>query len=65
MVKVHYFFDPLCGWCFGATALIDAINNMDNVELILLKGQPITRLALPLSLFSLILFSLALLKFFL
>ena len=38
MVKVHYFFDPLCGWCFGATALIDAINNMDNVELILHPG---------------------------
>lgn len=38
MVKVHYFFDPLCGWCFGATDLIDVLNNRDDLEIILHPG---------------------------
>ncbi|MGU3847546.1 DsbA family protein, partial [Vibrio diabolicus] len=24
MVTVHYFFDPMCGWCYGASPLIEA-----------------------------------------
>lgn len=43
MVKVHYFFDPLCGWCFGATTLIDVVKNMPNVELILHPGGMLKR----------------------
>ncbi|EOD5239980.1 DsbA family protein, partial [Vibrio parahaemolyticus] len=25
MVTVHYFFDPMCGWCYGASPLIEAL----------------------------------------
>jgi putative protein-disulfide isomerase len=43
MVKIHYFFDPLCGWCFGATALVDVIKDMPQVELILHPGGMLAR----------------------
>ncbi|WP_076540031.1 DsbA family protein [Shewanella sp. UCD-KL21] len=35
MVTVHYFYDPMCGWCYGATALIEAVasNNKFNLNL--------------------------------
>ncbi|MBC8797188.1 DsbA family protein [Shewanella algae] len=26
MVRLHYFFDPLCGWCHGAAPLIHALS---------------------------------------
>jgi putative protein-disulfide isomerase len=34
MVKVHYFFDPMCGWCYGATSLLAAMaaNSEINLE---------------------------------
>ncbi|WP_221801556.1 DsbA family protein [Oceanobacter mangrovi] len=25
MTTVHYFYDPMCGWCYGATALINEL----------------------------------------
>ena len=25
MITVHYFYDPMCGWCYGATSLIDEL----------------------------------------
>lgn len=25
MVRAHYFYDPMCGWCFGATTLISIL----------------------------------------
>ena len=24
-MQVHYLFDPLCGWCYGAAPLVRAI----------------------------------------
>ncbi|BDX03439.1 DsbA family protein [Marinomonas pontica] len=32
MVKVHYFFDPMCGWCYGATSLIEILAEMTEFE---------------------------------
>ncbi|GLS91529.1 DsbA family protein [Psychromonas marina] len=42
MVKIHYFFDPMCGWCFGSTALIKAIKQQ-GIELELHPGGMIER----------------------
>ncbi|MCY0966650.1 DsbA family protein [Parathalassolituus penaei] len=25
MVRAHYFYDPMCGWCFGATTLVSIL----------------------------------------
>lgn len=24
MATLHYIFDPLCGWCYGAAPLVEA-----------------------------------------
>lgn len=37
-VTVHYFYDPLCGWCFGAGPLIEHLAERDDIELILHPG---------------------------
>ncbi|MDK9739449.1 DsbA family protein [Vibrio sp. D404a] len=37
MKKIHYFFDPMCGWCFGATALIKEIQ-AQGIEIVLHPG---------------------------
>ncbi|WP_417879394.1 DsbA family protein [Vibrio sp.] len=33
MVKVHYFFDPMCGWCYGATSLLSAMAANSEIKL--------------------------------
>ncbi len=38
MVSVHYFFDPMCGWCYGATSLISQLNQMKGINLQLHPG---------------------------
>lgn len=38
MVTIHYFYDPLCGWCYGATPLIESIANSDKFKLKLHPG---------------------------
>lgn len=38
MVTVHYFYDPMCGWCYGATPLIESIANSDQFKLKLHPG---------------------------
>ncbi len=43
MVKVHYFYDPMCGWCYGATALLETLLASDNLELIYHPGGMINR----------------------
>lgn len=47
MVNVHYIFDPMCGWCYGATALIGQLNQMEGVNLQLHPGgmMPATPIA--------------------
>ncbi|WED25658.1 DsbA family protein [Vibrio sp. DW001] len=43
MVKIHYFFDPMCGWCFGATSLMEAIKATQGIELEMHPGGMIER----------------------
>nr|WP_314266388.1 DsbA family protein [uncultured Moellerella sp.] len=38
MIKLHYIYDPLCGWCYGASPLIELAVNHQGVELILQGG---------------------------
>lgn len=38
MVKVHYIFDPMCGWCYGATSLINQLDQMAGINLQLHPG---------------------------
>ncbi|MEI2565020.1 DsbA family protein [Vibrio metoecus] len=38
MVRVHYIFDPMCGWCFGATSLMEALAQHPTAELVLHPG---------------------------
>lgn len=33
MVTIHYFYDPMCGWCYGATPLIAALAENKDVAL--------------------------------
>ena len=46
MVKVHYFFDPMCGWCYGASSLIEALNNSADFELTYHPGGMMCRQAI-------------------
>lgn len=46
MVKVHYFFDPMCGWCYGATSLLAAIAANTEIELVLHPGGMIDNKAI-------------------
>ncbi|UPW19845.1 DsbA family protein [Agarivorans sp. TSD2052] len=43
MVTIHYFYDPLCGWCFGATPLVEALRLNSRVELKMYAGGMIQR----------------------
>lgn len=38
MTRLHYFFDPLCGWCYGVAPLILAASTLPDVELKLHGG---------------------------
>src|SRR5664279_1763065 len=38
MIRVHYFFDPLCGWCYGVAPLIAAVAALPDVALELHGG---------------------------
>ncbi|MCE0496217.1 DsbA family protein [Vibrio salinus] len=38
MVTVHYFYDPMCGWCYGATPLLETIADNNKFKLILHPG---------------------------
>ncbi|MDB1124946.1 DsbA family protein [Vibrio algarum] len=43
MVKIHYFYDPMCGWCFGATSLMEAVNAHESIDLEMHPGGMIQR----------------------
>lgn len=43
MVTVHYFYDPMCGWCYGATALVEALAKRSDIRLIMHPGGMIKR----------------------
>ncbi|EKF9736252.1 DsbA family protein [Vibrio cholerae] len=38
MVRVQYIFDPMCGWCFGATSLMEQLAQQSHLELVLHPG---------------------------
>lgn len=38
MVKVHYFYDPMCGWCYGAMSLLTSIVANAEIKLELHPG---------------------------
>ncbi|MGB5123519.1 MAG: DsbA family protein, partial [Vibrio fluvialis] len=46
MVTAHYIFDPMCGWCYGATALMQALAAHPEVNLVMHPGGMMTRSAL-------------------
>ncbi|WP_100636325.1 DsbA family protein [Marinomonas sp. ef1] len=46
MVKIHYFFDPMCGWCYGATALVEILAEMSEFEIIYHPGGMIPKRAI-------------------
>lgn len=35
---LHYIFDPLCGWCYGASPLVDAARAIDGLSIVLHGG---------------------------
>lgn len=45
MVKVHYFFDPMCGWCYGATSLVGILAEMPEFEMVYHPGGMIPKRA--------------------
>ena len=46
MVTVHYFFDPMCGWCYGASALIEVLANHSEFDIIYHPGGMIPKRAI-------------------
>ncbi|KMN38205.1 hypothetical protein VI26_00145 [Chromobacterium sp. LK1] len=37
-LRLHYFYDPLCGWCYGASPLLLAAAGLPEIELLLHGG---------------------------
>ena len=37
-LRLHYFYDPLCGWCYGASPLLLAAADLPEIELLLHGG---------------------------
>ncbi|MGL4270350.1 MAG: DsbA family protein [Plesiomonas sp.] len=35
---LHYIYDPLCGWCYGAAPLIDVLHRMPELDICLHAG---------------------------
>ncbi|MBE3751125.1 DsbA family protein [Vibrio parahaemolyticus] len=46
MVTVHYFFDPMCGWCYGASPLIEALMDTSQFKVELHPGGMIEKRAI-------------------
>ena len=43
MVKVHYFYDPMCGWCYGATSLVEVLAAHPDIDITMHAGGMIER----------------------
>ncbi len=41
---LHYIFDPLCGWCYGASPLIEAARHVNGLDIALHAGGLMTGL---------------------
>ena len=42
IVTLHYLFDPLCGWCYGAAPLLAAAHSLPEVQIELHAGGMLT-----------------------
>jgi putative protein-disulfide isomerase len=42
MMQLHYIFDPVCGWCYGAAPLISAARNIPGLNLVFHAGGMMT-----------------------
>ncbi|HUL04509.1 MAG TPA: DsbA family protein [Gemmatimonadales bacterium] len=40
--RLHYIFDPLCGWCYGASSLIEAARKVNGLDVALHAGGLMT-----------------------
>lgn len=47
MTNVHFFYDPLCGWCYGATALINTLAEQAEFNVIAHPGGMLEKRVLP------------------
>lgn len=41
-ITLHYIFDPFCGWCYGASPLIEIAASQPNIKLQLHGGGMLT-----------------------
>ncbi|QUX95209.1 protein-disulfide isomerase [Marinomonas sp. CT5] len=46
MLNVHYFFDPMCGWCYGASSLVGVLADIPEFEIIYHPGGMIPKQAI-------------------
>jgi len=42
MTQLHYIFDPVCGWCYGAAPLISAARYIPGINVVLHAGGMMT-----------------------
>ncbi|MBC3863483.1 DsbA family protein [Undibacterium jejuense] len=42
MTQLHYIFDPVCGWCYGAAPLISAARTIPGLKLVFHAGGMMT-----------------------
>ncbi|MFZ6864104.1 DsbA family protein [Undibacterium sp. Ji67W] len=44
MTQLHYIFDPVCGWCYGAAPLISAARHIPGINVVFHAGGMMTDL---------------------
>ncbi|MFZ6687697.1 DsbA family protein [Undibacterium sp. SXout11W] len=44
MTQLHYIFDPVCGWCYGAAPLISAARTIPGLKLVFHAGGMMTEM---------------------
>ena len=49
MIKVHYFYDPMCGWCYAAASLTAVLAQIPEFEVVYHPGGMIPKRALDAS----------------
>ncbi|RDL44847.1 DsbA family protein [Marinomonas piezotolerans] len=46
MTKIHYFFDPMCGWCYGASSLVNILSEQQDIEVLYHPGGMLPKQAI-------------------
>ena len=44
MTQLHYIFDPVCGWCYGAAPLISAARHIPGINVVFHAGGMMTEM---------------------